>query len=183
MEPTQIEHSTHTTSSLTMSNPNTNALAMVIRNCTNSSSPSSGMRIICIGKEQQPTNLAEMVSVHSHSWKKAACFNNLVDSVNSVFNYHTMPDIVAMVTNKIPIDSGAALQEAQSAPKFIVESVLHLIFLDSVAFLTSARNEAKLGDPADLTSRPSDITYVHFCCTIYGSSVDARVKKNREIII
>ena len=99
MAPTPTEHSTHTTSSLTMSNPNTNALAIAIRNCTNSSSSSSGMRIIYIGKEQQPINLAEMVSVNSHSWKKAACFNNLVDSVDSVVNSHTVADIVAMVTN------------------------------------------------------------------------------------
>ena len=75
-----------------------------------------------------------MVSVNSHSWKKAACFNNLVGSVDSVVNSHTVADIVAMVTNEIPIDSGAALQEAQSASKFIVESILHPTFLDPVAF-------------------------------------------------
>ena len=92
-----------------MSNPNTNALAMFIRNRTTSSSPSSSIRIIYIGNEQQPINLAEMVSVNSHSWKKAACFNNLVDSVDSVVNSHTVADIVAMVTNEIPIDSGSFL--------------------------------------------------------------------------
>ena len=180
MAPTHTEHFTHTTSSPTMSNPNTNALAMAIRNCTTSSSPSSGMRIIYIGKEQQPINLAKMVSVNSHSWKKAACFNNLVESVDSVINSHTVADIVTMVTNEIPIDSGAALQEAQSASKFIVESVVHPSFLDPVAFLTSAGNEAKLGDPTDLTSRQSDITYVRFRCTMHGSSVDDRVKTSRS---
>ena len=70
---------------------------MAIRNCTDSSSLSSGIRIIYIGKEQQPINLAEMVSVNSHSWGKVACFNNLVDSVDSVVNSHTVADIVAMV--------------------------------------------------------------------------------------
>ena len=86
-----------------------------------------------------------------------------------------------MVTNKIPIDGGAALQEAQSASKFIVESVLHPTFLDPVAFLTSAGNEAKLGDPTDLKSRPADITYVRFRCTMHGSAVDARVKNVAEL--
>ena len=180
MAPTHTEHSIHTTSSPTIYNANTNALAMAIRNCTNSSSPSSGMRIIYIGKEQQPINLAEMVSVNSHSWKKTVCFNNLVDSIDSVVNSHTVADIVAMVTNEIPIDSWAALQEAQSASKFIVESVLHPNFLDPVASLTSPGNEAKLGDPSDLISRQSDITYVRFSCTIHGSSVDDRVKTSRS---
>ena len=85
-----------------------------------------------------------------------------------------------MITNEIPIDSGDILQEAQSASKFIVESVLHLLFLDPVAFLTSAGNVSKLGDPTDLTSRQSDITYVRFRCTMHGSSVDDRVKTSRS---
>ena len=139
------------------------------------------MRIINIRKEQQSINLAEMVSVNSHSWKKSACFNNIVDSVDSVVNYHTVADIVAMVTNEVPIDSGAALQEAQSTSKFIVESVLRLTFLDPVSFLTSAGNEAILGDPTDLKSRPSDITYIRFRCTMHGSFVDARVKNIAEL--
>ena len=86
-----------------------------------------------------------------------------------------------MVTNEISIDSGAALQEAQSASKFIIESVLHPTFLDPAAFLTSAGNEAKLGDHTDLKSSPADVTYVRFRCTIHSSAVDARVKNVAEL--
>ena len=125
---------------------------MSIRNCTDSSSSSSDMRIIYIEKVQQPINLDEMVSVNSYSWKKAACFNNLVDSVDSVVNSHTIADIVAMVTNEIPIDSGASLQEAQSTSKFIVESVLH------PTFLTQLHSLLHLGTKPNLaTLRTSNI--------------------------
>ena len=175
MAPTPTNIQPTSTSSPTMSNPNTHALAMAIRNCSNASSSASRMRVVYIGKEQQPINLSEMVSINSHSWKKAASFGTLMDSVSSLVDSHTVADIVAMVSNEIPIDSGAALQEAQSAAQLIAGSVLNPQFLEPVAFLTSTGNEANLGDPDDMENREVDITYVRFRCSMHGSSVDSRV--------
>ena len=52
---------------------NTNALATVMRQCTNntSSTSTSNMRVVYIGKDQQPVTLPQMASVNSQSWKKA----------------------------------------------------------------------------------------------------------------
>ena len=66
-----------------------------------------------------------------------------MESVNSLKDSHTVADIVSMISNEIPIDSGAAYQEAQSASKFIVDSVLNPTFLDPIAFLTSAGMQLK----------------------------------------
>ena len=89
---------------------------MFIRNRTTSSSPSSSIRIIYIGNEQQPINLAEMVSVNSHSWKKAACFSNLVDSVDSVANSHNVADIVAIL--ELPFRKPNPLLSLLSSPSY-----------------------------------------------------------------
>ena len=88
---------------------------------------------------------------------------------------------MTIVSNDIPIDSGAAYQEAQSASQTIVDSVLNPAFLDPVAFLTSAGKYAKILDPADLQKRAVDITYVRFCCTMHGSSVNSRVVKTTDL--
>ena len=131
--------------------------------------------MVYIGKEQQPISLPEIVSVNSHSWKKAASFGTLMESVNSLKDSHTIADIMSIVSNEIPIDSSAAYQKAQYVSKLIVDSVLNPAFLNPLAFLTSAGKEAKILDPTDLKKRPVDITYVRFCCTINSSSVDARI--------
>ena len=79
---------------------------MAIRNCANASSSSlSKMRVVYVGKQQQPVTLSEAVSVNSHSWQKSASFGTLMDSVNSLVDSHTVADIVAMVSNDIPINS------------------------------------------------------------------------------
>ena len=112
MEPTPTTIQPTSASSLTMSNPNTNALAMLTRNCASSSSSHSKMRVVYIGKDQQLVNLSEMVSVNRYPWQNAASFGALMDSVDSLTEYHTVADIVTMVLNDIPIDSGTAYQGA-----------------------------------------------------------------------
>ena len=94
------------------------------------------------------------------------------DSVDSLVEDHSLADIIALVGNEIPIDTGASYQEAQSTFKLIFDSLLNPIFLDPGSFLKSDGNEVKIGDPSDKTQRPVDITYVRFRCTMHGSSID-----------
>ena len=86
-----------------MSNPNTNALALASRR---NSVPH--MRIIHIGKDSQPVTLPEMATVNSQSWKKSASFGTLENSVYSLVTSHTVADVIALVGNELPIDTGAA---------------------------------------------------------------------------
>ena len=55
---------------------NTNDLATVIRQCTNntSSTSTSNMRVVYIGKDQQAVTLPQMAFVNSQSWKKVQVF-------------------------------------------------------------------------------------------------------------
>ena len=167
---------------LTM-NIKTNALATAIRQCTNSTSSTStsNMRVVYIGKDQQPVNLPQMAFVNSQSWKKSASFETLTDGVYSLVDAHYVAGIIALVGNEISIDTGASYQEAQSSSKLIVNSFLNPMFLDPVAFLKSDDDEVKIGDPSDKTQRPLDITYVRFRCTIHGSSIDPRVIKALDL--
>ena len=122
-----------------------------------------------------------MASINSQSWKKSSSFNTLNDSVDSLLEAHSMADIVALVGNEIPIDTGASYQEAQSSSKLVTDSHLNPMFLDPVAFLKSYGNEVKIGDPADMKLRPVDVTYVRFRCTMHGSSIDPRVVKATDL--
>ena len=140
----------NTTCNHTMSNPNTNALAT-------ERTPSSNMRVIHIGKDAQPVTLPTMVSVNSQSWKKSASFDILQNSANSLVTSHTVSDIVALVDNELPLHTGAAFQEAQSATNLIVDNALRVDNLEPLAFLSSAGKVLHIDDVHNLETRPADI--------------------------
>ena len=84
-------------------NPNTNALAIAFRQCTNSTSSTStsNMRVVYIGKDQQPVTLPQMASINSQPWKKkSASFETLNDSADSLVEDHSVADVIALVGKK-----------------------------------------------------------------------------------
>ena len=180
MAPTPTTLQPTSTSSPTMSNPNTNVLAFNRRSGTRLPDYSD-MRVVYIGKDQQPVNLPKMASINSDSWKKSASFDILVNSVDSLVDAHSVADVVSLVSNELPIDTSASFQEAQAAAKTIINSVLNPNFLEPVAFLNSVGSEVKIGDPTDLSTRPVDITYIRFRCHMHASSVDDRVVNAPEL--
>ena len=109
-----------------------------------------------------------MVSVNSQSWDKSANFETLNDSVESLVEVYSVADIIALIGNEIPIDTGASYQETQSSSKLIVNSLLNPIFLDPVSFLKSDGDEVKIGDPATRSN-------VQWISHIYGSVVHCMV--------
>ena len=116
-----------------------------------------------------------MASMNSDPWKKSASFSTLVTAVENLVEAHSVADVTSLVSNELPIDTGAAFQESTSAAKLIVDSILSIGFLDPVAWLTSGGNDIKIPDPADLSVRPADISYIRFRCQMNSSSVDARI--------
>ena len=159
-----------------MSNPNTNALSLSNRRGQSSFSlSSSGMRVIHIGKDQQPVTLPRMTSVNGQSWKKAASFSTLDNLVYSLVDAHSVADVISLVSNELPLDTGSAFQEAESAVKMIVDSTLFMNHLEPLAFLTSTGKGVKVDETEGLEYRPEDITFFKFRCTMDSKSVDERV--------
>ena len=116
-----------------------------------------------------------MASMNSDSWKKSASFYTLSSAVRSLVEAHTVADVISLVANELPIDTGSAFQESQTASKLIVDSVLNVEFLEPIAWLSAGGNEVKITDPSDLKGRPADIQFIRFRCQMHGSTVDARV--------
>ena len=120
-------------------NPNTNTLAMAIRQCSDgtSSTSTSNMRVVDIGKDQQPVIFTSDCFCKFPVLEKSASFETLNDSIDSLVDAHSVADIIALVGNEIPIDTGAFHQEAQSESKLIIDSLLNPMFLDPITFLKS----------------------------------------------
>ena len=153
-----------------MSNPNTNSLALAARN-----NHAPHMRVIHIGKDSQPVTLPKMVSVNSHSWKKSASFGTLHNSGYSLVVSHTVADMVALVSNELPLDTGPEFQEAQSAAQLIADGALQIDNLEPLTFLNSTGKSVQIDDVDDLDSRPSDITFIKCRCVVDRSITDNRI--------
>ena len=125
MAPLHIEYSSRHTLSV-ISCPNTKAFA--------SSSSSSRMRVIHIEKDYQSVYLSQMVSVNSKNCQKSANCQILKNSVYSLLEAHTVADVVTLVSNELPMDTGATFQEAYSASKSITNKALLVENLEQMAF-------------------------------------------------
>ena len=66
------------------------------------------MRVVYIGKDQQPVTLPHMASVNFQSYEKGASFNTLNDSFDLLVEAHSVADIIALVGNEILIDTGTS---------------------------------------------------------------------------
>ena len=114
------------------------------------------------------------MSINRSSWRKAASVGTLHDSVYSLVDAHSVVDVISLVSNELSLDTGVSFQEAQSVAKTIIISTLFIQNLEPLAFLTSRNKVVKISDPADLKSRPDDITFFRFRCVMNDSSVDNR---------
>ena len=159
-----------------MSNPNTNSLASAASNYS--------MRTIHIGKNSQPVTLPKMVSVNSYSWRKSTSFNTLENSVYSLLGSHTVADLISLVSDELPLGTGAAFQEAQTAAKLIVDKAVTYSNVEPLAFLTSTAKVVDFGDDiTDLAKRPEDITFLIFRCVLDGATLDKRVSHTSHFIL
>ena len=119
-----------------MSNPNTHALSLSHRRGQSSPSLSnSGMCVIHIGKDQKPVTLPRMASVNGYSWKKAAMIGTLETLVYYLVDAHSVADVISLVSNELPLDTGSAFQEAENTIKLIVYSTLYFQHFEPLAFL------------------------------------------------
>ena len=120
------------------------------------------MRVIHIGKDIQPVNLPGMASVSSFSWGKSASFCTLHDTIYSLADFHSVADVISLVSNEISLDTGAAFQEAQSVAKYVIENSLSITNLEPLAFLTSSGKLVNIDGVSDQKSRPEDIAFFSF---------------------
>ena len=156
----------------TMSNPNSLAVnaANRQRNTTPASNLASGLKIVHIGKDMQPVTIVKMVSVNKETWEKSACFQSLKNTIYSLVESHSPAEVTAFVSGELIIDTCAAFQTSQTAIKEVMDSMLSIQHLDQVAFLTAQNDTVGIGDPGNLVSRPDNISFIKFSCTMYGAS-------------
>ena len=153
-----------------MSNPNTKALSLASKK-----SLGSNMRVAYIEKDSQLVNLAVTSSVNSYSWRKSASYESFKRNVYSLATARTVVDLISMVSNVLPQDTGATFQEAQSAAKMVMDNVILVSNLEPLVFLTLVGKVANIKDIIDLKSRSEDISFLRFNCVVNGAAIDSRV--------
>jgi hypothetical protein len=167
----------------TMTSPNLHTAASILRNqstrTTNSFSSDStnlsGMKTVYVGKDQHPVTIMQMAHVNEVVRKKAASFENLCNTAHSLLEAHSTADIMALIAKEIPMDTGAAFQEAQAAAKVVTDNVFNIDNLHPNAFLNSNGKMLKFAPTVELSERPEDLTFFRFQCDLDGQEVDKRV--------
>ena len=104
--------------------------------------------------------------------EKAASFGTIRDLVYYLVDAHSVVDVISLIYNKLPLDTGATCQKAHSAAKLIIGSTLSIHNQELLAFITSRNNVVKLSDPTDIKSRPEDITFFRFGCVVNSLSIN-----------
>ena len=114
--------------------------------------------------------------------KKAASFeNNLCKTAHSLHEAHSTADIMALIAMEIPMDTGAAFQEAQAASKVVMDHVYNIGNLNPSAFLNSDGKTLKFAPTAKLSERPEDLTFFRFQCDLDGREIDNRIMMAGDI--
>ena len=141
------------------------------------------MKTVLVGKDQQPVTIMQMASVNKSAWRKAANFDNLRNTGHSLLETHSIVDVISLVSNKLPIDTGAAFQESQEVAKMVMGSALRVENLHPSAFLNSEGKQLKFHPAAMLAERPEDLSYFRFQCELDGLTLDRRVIDTGEFSI
>ena len=135
----------------------------------------SGIKTVYVGKDQHPVTIMQMPHVNEAVWKKAASFENLCNTAQSLLEAHSTADIMALITKEIPMDTGADFQEAKVAAKMIIDNVFNIANLNPNAFLNSDGKTLKFAPTGDLSKRPEDLTFFCFQSDLDGHDIDRRV--------
>ena len=159
-----------------MSNPHNHALSLASKK-----SMRSGMRVAHIGMNSQPVNIAGMSSVNSHSWKKSVSFEYLKCNIYPLASAYTVADLISIVSNELPQDTGAAFQEAQSTARSVNGNILLVGNLETLAFLISTGNVTNIEDASRLKSILDTISFLRLNCVVDGEAFDNRVTKDNPM--
>jgi len=141
------------------------------------------MKTVLVGKDQQPVTIMQMAPLNASAWRKPASFDNLRNTVHSLLETHSIADVIALVSNELPIDTGAAFQESQEVAKMVTRSALRVENLHPSAFLNSEGKQLKFHPAAKLAERPEDLSYFRFQCELDGLTLDRRVINAGEFSI
>ena len=87
----------------------------------------------------------------------------------------SIPELVSVVVNKIPIDTTTAYVEATETMELIVSAVLNIENLVGSAFLMSNGSTAESPSSLVLVDRTKDIAYIKFVCHLDAGKLDKRV--------
>jgi len=161
-----------------MSSPTIKALLARISTAANSvSSPSSldnGYKTVYVGKDQHPVSISALDEVSAPAWKKAAGFDELSRVVFSLADTHEVADLVALISQELPIATNVAFQEAHTESVAIMKSAFDIRNLSAAAFINNAGFVIKL-QSEDLDVRPEGIGYFRFHCDLDPAANDKRV--------
>ena len=135
----------------------------------------AGIKVIHIGPDKLPTSIFDTTPLTGHVWEKSASFDSLVNAMSSQRLSHTIPNLIIIVSNDLPIDTTTLFMEASKVKKNIIRNVLNIHNLIGTSFLQSNGNTAKVPQSLDLKDRSTSMAYVQFIYVLDTTMVDTRI--------
>ena len=90
---------------------------------------------------------------------------------------HNASDLMAVISQEIPIDVTAALMESTRVKNKVIASMTDVENLSGIAFLLGSGQKAKNLDSWNLKHRIADLSYVKVVCCLDGQVKDMRIKQ------
>jgi hypothetical protein len=154
-----------------MSSPN---IKFASSNSSKATATAASTKVIHIGKEQQPLTVPVFANVSDPTWVKRTCFQQFVSVLQNHSSMHSVPDLVSILANELPIDTGASYQEAVSVMNSIQDSIWDIDHLVPLGFLNSYGKHVAV-NAVEAAARPADVSFVRLRCALDPGSFDSRI--------
>ena len=108
---------------------------------------------------------------------KNACFDSIATGLGNHMSKQTIPDLVSIIANKLPIGITTVFVELSDTKLNIMSSIMNIGNLASTSFLNSTGRIVKTPISMDNTDRTADMMYVRISCSQDASLSDSPISQ------
>ena len=119
-----------------------------------------------------------LVGITESAYMKAAGFNSLVNTLHTHTAVHSCTDLMAVISDKLPISTTSVTNEATSLCENMMNEVYNVDNLTPCSFFNDLLGKCII--PAftfDPATQPANIAYTNFLYQINGNQVNPRIKQ------
>ena len=142
------------------------------------SRPSFGTsKVIYVGKDRHPLTIQSLVPVSAPTFMKQAGFHSLVSTLRSQSAAYQSADLVAAISDELPINTASASNEASIVCESLYRAPFDINNLQPCAFFDDRGSRIMDTISFDPALRPPNMAFVNFSCTVRCSSIDSRIQQ------
>jgi hypothetical protein len=160
-----------------MSSPHYLAAAALATDSSGAKTTFGSSKTVYLGAERRALSIQSLVPVTAPSYMKQAGFSRLVSTLKSHNAVHSCADLMAVISDELPISTASATSEASTVCDSIFTAAFRVPNLTPCVFYDDLGNIVRSQITFEPATRPANITFVNFSCKINGKSFDARIQQ------